>query len=71
MVLSPKRLPMLGRFLGKVGLGIIATDDPVVHAMSDSIKSAAMRGSATSRDSADFPLQAVTARRGTRYSDST
>jgi hypothetical protein len=29
MVLSPKRLPMLGRFLGKVGLGIIATDDPV------------------------------------------
>lgn len=29
MVLSPKRLHMLGRFLGKVGLGIMATDDPV------------------------------------------
>ena len=28
MVMSPKRLHMLGRFLGKVGLGIIATHDP-------------------------------------------
>jgi hypothetical protein len=28
MVLSPKKLHMLGRFLGKVGLGILATSDP-------------------------------------------
>jgi hypothetical protein len=28
MVLSPKMLHMLGRFLGKVGLGILATSDP-------------------------------------------
>lgn len=27
MVMSPKKLHMLGRFIGKVGLGILATDD--------------------------------------------
>ncbi|ACO32722.1 MULTISPECIES: HNH endonuclease [Acidobacterium] len=29
MVLTPKKLHMLGRFLGKVGLGILGIDDPV------------------------------------------